>query len=744
MPKPFRKTHSALLGALIGAGVLLPLVAQAQESVLHGLGWVTARPGSTFDGRTQTQVTGNRAPAEVSASGGKVSAGAGVAGSVALISQAQANMLGLSAVDARNAQLAVLNNQVGGFIRAVGGAASANTMLISGGEARRPLADSRITIQNNQASDVDAIGAKASVMLGAGSLQLPGRAGANAVLADETDIQRTQIANLDNRATSVASIGGAALANSLSAARSRLEDLRVTQTNNQARDVRAGGGSGGAGWGAVAQVDLTGMAGANSIAIAGSQAQGAQLLQQNNRVDGMQSTGGSALANSFSLADYQGSALRQYSATQTGNVASRVDASGGSGSLLMGALADVRMSAASLANAISVQRGSVEGATRHLVADNTATRVQAIGGAASANSIWLQDSTARQSNITVTNNTASDVGTAGGGASIGGGVVGEFQRNGRALASSLVLDSQSTLENTPVAITTNQSRNVQGSGGLAASGSALVSDGQVRNSSIALSNNRADGVRATGFSGSAGAGLLFSSEQNAVALANSLGVFGSSVDARSIALSGNTAGELSAQGGKLIANSVSVERGDGGASRLSANVAMSGNTANRISTGASEMAGPGHAFSEKSVARAATNAVVLNAGVQVDAGSPISVTGNTATQVGAIGGTALVNALAAYRDARVSGSAITLSGNTANDIGAGGGYNQAMGIGSAKNGVLVANGVYLDGGEEGGVRLSGSATTVTGNDAQRLRADGGRINANSLAINGQGSVDGAP
>ena len=71
MPFAFVQHRKTLIAmALLGAGFALPLAAQAQEGVLHGLGWLTARPGSEVDGRSSAIATGNRAPAQVGASGG--------------------------------------------------------------------------------------------------------------------------------------------------------------------------------------------------------------------------------------------------------------------------------------------------------------------------------------------------------------------------------------------------------------------------------------------------------------------------------------------------------------------------------------------------------------------------------------------------------------------------------------------------------------------------------------------------
>ncbi|PZQ66491.1 MAG: hypothetical protein DI563_23380, partial [Variovorax paradoxus] len=206
-----RKNTVALIAALCGgSSLLMAPPAGAQESVLHGLGWVTQRPGTEVKGNSAARATGNKANAEVTAGGGKATAGAGLGASVDLIATAQANTVGLSALDVNNTQLNVLQNQVTGFVTAIGGAATANTALVSGGAGRRPLTDSVVNIQNNQAARIEAHGAKASVLLGAGSLQLPGRATANGLLSDETDVRRARIDVMNNTAEGIASLGGAA------------------------------------------------------------------------------------------------------------------------------------------------------------------------------------------------------------------------------------------------------------------------------------------------------------------------------------------------------------------------------------------------------------------------------------------------------------------------------------------------------------------------------------------------------
>ena len=715
----------------------------AQEIVLHGPEWGKSSPGSVVSGDTRATAVGNQAPARITASGGKVSALAGMAFSASVVSTAQANTIGLSALEVDGTRLDVLQNQVQGFVNAVGGVASANSALVSGGDGRRALADSRVRITRNSARDIDAYGGQGSVAAGlVGSGQMPGRASGNSLLADQTDLRRLELSSTRNSAQGLQSIGGSALANTVTASRSSVEDARLSQTDNTGRDVRSGGGSGALGAGAIARGDLTGASGANAVMLSNAQVRGLRVDQQRNTAQGLSSLGGTALANSFNLADNQGSALQQYRGTFSGNEARDIRATGGEGSLLMGALADVKASAAALANSVSLQNATLEGETRHVLIDNRAERVHAAGGAAAANSVWVQDSAARGSPVTLTRNVAGDVSTVAGSASVGGGALAAFERNGRAVANSLVLDARSSLENTPATLEGNEAHAVRGSGGLAAANSVLLSSGSVRNGRVSVNANTARNVTANGFSGSAGGGLLFSSQQDAMALANSLGVFGSTVDASSVSLANNSASELSAQGGKIVANSVSVERGEGAGSTLSGATRVAGNTARQVSTGASAMAGPGRVFSEESVARAATNAVVLYENSRVDGGSPLTVTDNRASQVAAVGGTALVNALGAYRNASIAGSPVTLSGNQADDVRTGGSYGQVAAVGSKKNGILVANGVYLEGPD--GVRLSGSPLTLRDNRARSLSADGGRVNANAVAINDRGDVQATP
>jgi hypothetical protein len=738
IPTAFKKTTAAMVVTVVLCGSLGTQRVDAQEGIRSDLGWLTNRPGSEMYGQSSAAVVNNKSLASILAAGGKASVGANIVGYVNMGSTVHVNNAGLEALSMRNSQVKVVQNQVTGFIHALGGAATANSAFISGGQSRKSLSDSNITVIDNKAKDISAFGNKASILLGAGSMQMPGRAVANGILVNESDASRSKLTSYKNEARQIISIGGAALANAFTAMRSDLQDIKFVQADNTAKNVQSGGAKGALGWGFVAAADLSGVSGANAVTTVNSNAKGVQLTQLKNEVAGVYSMGGSALANSFNLAEYRGSELASYQALQMGNKAENINAYGGSGSLLKGALASVELSSAALANSVSINGGDIQGTTRHTLINNKANDVQATGGAAAANSVWLQAATMVRSPATLVGNSARNVSTSGGSASVLSGAVGEFEMKGRALANSLAVDKQSTLQDAPVALITNQTKDVQGYGGLASAGSVLLGQGKLQNTRLMSVANKATGVRATGFSGSAGAGLLFQANQQSMALANSLGIFGSQVDSRSIGLYGNTAENLSAEGGKLVANSVSVESGDKGASQLSADVSMVGNKASNMSTGASSMSGPLNTVGSESKARAAANAVVLMDGVRVDSASPLALGANRADKISAIGGTSLVNALAAYRGSSVSGSPITLLGNRANDVSSGGSYGQVGGIGSSKNGILVANGIYLEG--ENAARIQGTPISLLGNTAKNIRADGGRINVNATAVNGKGDV----
>lgn len=730
--------ESAVLWLLGLTVALLPWRASAQESMLTGLGWHKNSAGTQVDANSQMAVHGNKSSAPVMANGAKGSALANAGMRIDLMSTAQANGIGVAAMDVRQSQLYVLGNQVTGFVHALGGATTANMILAASGTGTQPIAASRLTMHGNRAADIAAFGAKADVLLGTGSLQMPGRATANSVLLDATEVRNAEVALSGNDARQVTSIGGSALANALTAARSALVDTRILHTGNRAEDVRAGGGTAGVGRGTLAQVNLTGVAAANSVTLASSELKGAQLALAGNEATQVIATGGSALANIIGFTEHQLAGSAGYQAGVSGNTARNVQAWGGEGSILGGALADVRVSASALANTLSVTRGELAEGPVHRLSGNQASDVVATGGGAAANSLWLDNATVRGGSVLLADNAADKVRTAGGTGSIGGGVVGTLERNGRALANTVVADHQSTLERAAITVAGNQGRDVTGSGGLAAANALMVSEGRVQNTTLTLAGNRADGVQSTGYAAQAGGGLLFSARQQSAALANTLTVTGSQLDAQTLTIAGNTASRLNARGGALLANSVALENGAGASSQLAAAGVVAGNTASDMSTMADSVSGAGGLAGRESRARAAANALVLHDGVRVDAASPWLVAGNTARGVHATGGTSLVNALAAYRGARIEGSPVVIAANTGDDIRAAGSGAQALGVGTKSNGVLAANGLYMDG--SGATALTQSNLLVAGNTARQLNADGGRINANALAINAQGRV----
>ena len=733
--------HGAPRRLVLASAVALALApcAQAQEAHLNGLGWITAQPGSVIDDQTRVIVDGNQGNAPVKASGGKVGVVGNLAGRVQLISVAQANSAGLGAVDARSVWLTVLRNQLTGSVESVGGAATANVALVSGGAARHPIEASRIDVLDNRAGNVKTIGGEGDVLLGAvGSFQLPGRASANSVLLSEIDARNFNAIVNGNVADQVLSVGGSALANAVTMARSKIDGASVVLDNNRAQRVTAGGGTVNVGAGLIASADLTGVSLANSVAVAQSTLRGSALTLANNQADQVDSLGGSAFANSLNVVDSNGASV---SARLLDNRASQVRADGGQGSLLAGALAEVDKSATALANSISVASPAAGSTHDHLLVGNQADRVQARGGGAAANSVWVQRSTLRGSNATLQGNQASDVIVSGLSGSVGAGVVGAFEKQGRALANSVVVDEGADLANAPTTLSGNEATGVRGMGGLAAANGLLVS-GAARLSAapVTLQDNHAQDVSATGFSGSVGAGLIASVAQKSMALANSLAVFASDV-VSAVTMAGNRVVALVSNGGTAQANSASIERGEGRAARLAGSVTITDNQANKVTSGARSSAGPASFFSSAMEARAAANALVLKDGATLDAGATLQITGNQASNLQAVGGTVLVNTLAAYRGATVA-APVLLHRNVAQDISAGGGASQVAGVGSNRNGVVAVNGLYLDGGDGGAVALRGTPTLVEGNTAGHINANGGRINANALAINGQGSVSG--
>ena len=137
-----------ILGAAIAAA--LPMAATAQESMLAGLGWHKNSAGTQMDGNTRVDVQRNVSDALVTSTGGKGSVLANAGMSVDLTGTAQANTVGIAAMAVNNSQVQVLSNHVSGFVNALGGAATANVILVASGEGRKPLASSRLLVMNNR------------------------------------------------------------------------------------------------------------------------------------------------------------------------------------------------------------------------------------------------------------------------------------------------------------------------------------------------------------------------------------------------------------------------------------------------------------------------------------------------------------------------------------------------------------------------------------------------------------------
>lgn len=727
-----RKAAAGLvaLGGLTGASF-------AHAGLLDDLGWFKSSQGSELR-NSPAVVAGNEAQGEVTSVGGSAGVLANIGARADMPGVAQASSVRLRSVDASGGIMGVLENRSRGLIRAIGGSALANSIDVDGAKGRRVLANNQLAVVDNRAEAIEAAGGKGSVGIGMVVADLTGQAMANTQMASDSDLRNNRLYLTSNVANRIHTFGGGSLANSLMVGKSTFERVTAWQDNNRAHDVDSGGGKGGIGFGHVASADLSGMSAANSVLAVDSSIRGAQLLQSDNRASKLSAMGGNTLANSLRFGKYQGGDLGQYQARITGNQATEMSTRGGSGKVLHGALAEVQATGSALANSVLVDRGQLQGGVRHTVQDNTATHVSAVGGAAAANSVWLSDATVKGGGATLTDNRASNISTSGGNVSAGGGLLADFQRRGRALANTLVAEAQALLDGARVRLAGNTSRNVQGYGGMAAAGSVMVtgSNGKLAGN-VQLSDNTAQKVSATGFKDSVGGGLAYSSTQNAATLANSVGVFDAQVDGGSrLQLANNTASRLDAQGGMINANSVTVEKNG---TRLAAPVTLVGNTATDMISGAGSSAGPLNSFGSSSRARAAANSLVLHDQARLQGGS-VLLWDNRAWQVGAMGGTSLVNTLAAYRGARVEDSRVVIAGNQASNIRAGGGSSHVMSVGDAKNGILAANGAYLDGLE--GISLRQMVLGVFANQAHDINVDGGRVNANALALNSHGKIQG--
>lgn len=141
-----RPPEALALGLLVSV-TLAPASVNAQESMLAGLGWHKNSAGTQVDGGSRVQVQGNKSAGPVVSSGGKGSALANAGMRVDLAATAQANGIGLAAMDVRQSQVQVLGNQVTGFVHALGGAATANMVLAASATGVKPLAASRVSVR---------------------------------------------------------------------------------------------------------------------------------------------------------------------------------------------------------------------------------------------------------------------------------------------------------------------------------------------------------------------------------------------------------------------------------------------------------------------------------------------------------------------------------------------------------------------------------------------------------------------
>ncbi|WP_238946568.1 beta strand repeat-containing protein [Vandammella animalimorsus] len=731
-----RMDKTVVAAACAAACALAAWPVQAQENMLHGLGWVMeGNPGSSIRSSAIT-VSGNRSAAKVEAVGLGGSLGFGLAGVLRLIATAQVNTIGLEAMDVGQSQLLVSGNRLSGPMTTLGGAASANSILISGQGERKRLQGSQVTVAGNEAGDVHAQGAELYALLGSASLQIPGRASANSVLLQSTDVEDSEISNTQQRAHGVRSVGGSALANVLTASQSALKQVRIHQHGNTASEVLASGASAALGYGALAQAKLEGAALANSIALAQTQLSNSRLHQQGNEVRQIVGAGGGALANSMALTQMDGQ-VRDWHAVQQGNVAQRIGAFGGEGSVLMGALASVDNHASALANSINLDRSRLTGRNEHTQTGNDAQDVQARGGVALANSVWALQAQLDASGLTQRDNSAQQVRTNGGSVSALGGVLGAAERSSRAGANSVVLADQAVLKNMQVLQQANQARGLEVRGGQAMANSVLADQqASLQDGQVLIERNQAQGLSTQGGQEQLAGGLLWKAQQDAVVLANSLAVVGSQWRSPQLALQANTAGQLHADGGSITANSVSLERGDGSGSALHAPVGLQGNTATEVQTQAESSSTA--ISSSHTRARAALNAVLLHDNSSVDADSQLQIAGNRAELVSGMGGTALVQSLAAYRGAGLVRTPVTIENNRSQGIHARGDHQQTLGYGSSRHGIAAVNSVYLEG--QQGAGLNDSHVQVQANRAEEVHADGALVQANTLALSQNGRL----
>lgn len=729
----FGKTTTAV--AVLSA--MAAMSAVAQENMLHGLGWIAeSNPGSVAKG-SDFVVNSNRSMADVQAEGLGASAGFGAGALLRLISTAQVHVIGVDAADASAAKLIVTGNQLDGNVSTLGGAATVNSILFSGQGERKSLQSSQLSVGDAVAGGIDAKGAEFFALLGSASLQIPGRASANAILVQSSDVVNSRLSNWGNKAHAIRSFGGAALANTLTASRARLEGAQVHQLDNEARDLSATGGEVGIGYGVMAEGKLEGAALGNSVALANTKLVQGELLQKDNAADFVYGQGGGAQANSISLTDVQQAQGLQV--TQVQNEARHVVAFGGSGSVLKGALASVDNSASALGNSVNLDRTALQGRNTYAQQNNKASNLNAQGGVALGNSVWALDASMANSHVVQTDNVAKQVGTNGGAAALMAGAIGAKEQASRAGANSLVVAGpDAKLGNTTVVLQGNEASAMDVQGGQAMANSVLVDQrASVDDTQLVVRQNKASDISTEGSEASVGAGLLWKMQQDAVVLANSMAAVDSTLGgARARLVEGNTASFLHAQGGSIVANSLSLEKGDGAGSRLEGGVLIKGNTVRDVRTEAST---EGNQLSRSHTrARAAVNSTLLHDDAQLDAASSASLVENVASTISGLGGTALVHSLAVYRGATVQGSHVVIQDNQASQIVAQGDHHQQLGAGAHRHGIAVASSAYLEG---DGRTLKDSLLDVRNNQAERLHADGALVLANALTLRGEGLLD---
>lgn len=695
-------------------------------------GWIVNRDGTQLRQDSRLDVLNNRATAKVEATGASLAVGANLIGRAQMNASAQVNGISLAAVHASGTQVMVHDNRMTALLQALGGTATANSVLAAN-TGTKSWTQSRLALTGNRAGNVRSIGAGADLLLGAASLQMPGQASANSVMLQDSSLHYVRSTLANQKAVDVSGTGGASVANGLSLHANTLSHSDLLQSHNVAQAISSGGGKASLGWAGLATLQLEGLSAVNTVLLKNGQASNLQVAQLRNEGRQVSSVGGSALVNSLSLAgDVQG-----YRGTFTGNHAEQVDARGVQGSVLGGLLVDVKKTAVALANSAAVQGSAAARDVQHDLVDNTAKGVSAAGGAAAANSVWLDNTSPVHSPVRLSKNVAERVSTSGGSGSVGGGAIASWQRNGRAFANAVMLDS-ATQTNSTTSITSNRASDIVGDGATTAANSLLIAGGTIRGSRVLIGENDARDIRATGGSTSAGGGLLASSSQVSVSLGNSIAALGGgTIDSPQLALRSNWAGQLRSQGGSANANSISVEGTD---SRLSAPVALTKNRAVDLSSNAGTGSYAGGVVRNDSKARAAGNSVIVARGAQL--GGQATLDDNVAQSLNGQGGTVLANALALYENSRTHGTRLTLRSNKADTIKAVGGSSSNTLSSSNRMGVATANAVYMESAEGASVR--GAPIALLSNQAERLASDGGMVHANSVVVNGRGLVDGTP